>query len=117
MLCEVKFPFVRCKVELWDGKEGVQVVDSWRPGTRGVLVYPDSSEDVADGIGTMSLTEVSRHKPGRYPERVFYVRTFTDPDGRTFGKTKLRMTTAQNYRRLCSGHSYEYRMATAEDIE
>lgn len=107
----VPFPFVRCKVDIHDGAGGTMTVDSWRPGTREIYVYPDDFEGIADGIGTMNLSEVSRHKPGRYPERVFYVRTFTDPEGRTFGKTHLRMTTAQNYKRLCSGHSYLYRMA------
>lgn len=116
-LSSVAFPFVRCKVDIHDGEGGATTVDSWRPGTRAVMVYPDDSEDVADGMGTMNLAEVSRHKPGRYPERVFYVRTFTDPDGRTFGKTHLRMTTAQNYRRLCSGHAYPFRMADGDEIE
>lgn len=116
-LSAVTFPFVHCTVDLHDGEGGSMKVDSWRPGTRAVMSGPESTEDVADGLGTMNLSEVSRHKPGKYPERVFYVRTFTDPDGRTFGKTNLRMTTAQNYRRLCSGHSYPYRMANGDEIE
>lgn len=112
---QVTFPFVRCQVELWDGKEGTRIIDSWKPGTREVMYGPESTESVADGMGTMNLDEVSRHKPGRYPERVFYVRTFTDPDGRTFGKTILRVTSAQNFRRLCTRFGYEYRMSREDE--
>lgn len=108
---KVAYPFARCTVELWDGENGTTIFDSWKPGTRPVPCGPDDSEDVADGMGWMNLQEVSRHKPGKYPERVFYVRTFTDPDGRTFGKTKLRMTTAQNFKRLSTRFGYRFRMA------
>lgn len=114
-LFQVAYPFARCKVDIHDGEGGTTTIDSWKPGTRAVMVYPDESEDVADGMGWMNLTEVSRHKPGKYPERVFYVRTFTDPDGRTFGKTHLRMTTAQNFKRLSTRFGYRFRMAGAED--
>jgi hypothetical protein len=116
-MSEVAFPFVRCKADIHDGEGGYVTIDSWKPGTRAVMRWVDESEDVADAMGVMKLTEVSRHKPGRYPERVFYVRQFTDPDGRTFGKANLRMTTAQNFKRLCSGFSYKYRMATDADVD
>lgn len=114
-LIQVAYPFARCKVGIHDGEGGTIQIESWAPGTRGVFVYPDDSEDVADGMGWMNLQEVSRHKPGKYPERVFYVRTFTDPDGRTFGKTKLRMTTVQNFKRLSTRFGYRFRMANYID--
>jgi hypothetical protein len=114
-LIQVAYPFARCKVDIHDGEGGTIQIDSWKPGTRSVFVYPDDSEDVADGMGWMNLAEVSRHKPGKYPERVFYVRTFTDPDGRTFGKTHLRMTTAQNFKRLSARFNYRFRMAGEEE--
>lgn len=106
----VAYPFVRCKAEVFDG-EGMATIDSWRPGceARWEDCY-GNSEWFADAMGTMVLTEVSRHKPGKYPERVFYVRQFVDPDGTRFGKTNLRMTTAQRFKTLCAGYSHEYQI-------
>lgn len=104
------YPFVREIVPDFEGTEAGGEVMSWRPGTRSVYVYPDDAEAVADGMGCIVLTEVSRHKPGRYPERVFYVRSWIDPDGRRFGKGALRMTTATAFERLCKGYRHEFAM-------
>lgn len=111
-MTEIKapYPFIRVTVTLHD-EEGPHDVQSWRPGVRGVPVYPGDVEEVADGMGSIVLTEVSRHKPGRYPERVFYVRQWIDPDGRRFGKPGLRMTTAHAFARLCKGYRHEFEMA------
>lgn len=105
------YPFVREMVPDFGGTEAGGEVMSWRPGTRSEFVYPDDAEAVADGVGSIVLTEVSRHKPGRYPERVFYVRAWIDPDGRRFGKAALRMTTATAYARLCKGYRHEFEMS------
>lgn len=104
----IPYPFVRCKATIFDG-EGPAEIDSWKPGTEGR--WEDdvgNSEMFADGMGTMTLTEVSRHKPGKYPERVFYTRKFTTPDGNTFGKGALRVTTAGAFKRLCAGFRHEF---------
>lgn len=110
-LVEVPFPFVREQAQVL-GEDGFEDVISWRPGTEIVPTGPngEDSEYEADGVGVMVIEEVSRHKPGRYPERVFYVRQWIDPDGNQFGKTGLRMTTAAVFKRLCSGYMHEYRL-------
>lgn len=105
----VKYPFVRCKITLWD-EEGAYEVNSWRPGCNCETDdggYPDWW---AEGHGEMILEIVSIHKPGKYPERVFYTRKWRDPSGTVFGKPGLKMTTTANYKRLKSGfrHEYEY---------
>lgn len=111
---EVPFPFVREEAQVI-GEDGPEDVMSWRPGTVEIPQppYGEYSDSVADGIGRMLLTEVSRHKPGRYPERVFYVRQWIDPDGNQFGKTNLRITTAAVFKRLSAGYMHEYKMREA----
>lgn len=109
----VPYPFVRCKATVFDG-EGSSQIDSWRPGVEDWMPNAYEEGKYADGVGTMTLTLVSAHKPGKYQERVFYVRQFTTPDGVTFGKTALRMTTRLAYERLCKGYRYPYTVDDAE---
>lgn len=107
----VRFPFVRATYEERD-EEGVAERETWKPGTRYEPIdNMGNGHDVADGVGWMHLTEISRHKPGKYPERVFYTRLFEDPDGKSFGKRNLRMTTAEAFRRLCAGYRVPYEVA------
>jgi hypothetical protein len=90
---------------------------SWRPGVRFEVLPPgDDSESVADGMGSQALTVVSVHKPGKYPARVFYVRQWIDPRGSTFGKTKLRITTAGAFKSLIRGYRHEFRLVTGEEF-
>lgn len=104
----VAYPMVMEPVELL-GDEGPYQANSWRPGVRYVIQSPyGDSSAFADGVGRMILRVVSIHKPGKYPERVFYTRNWTDPDGKQFGKTKLRVTTKQAFRQMANGFRYEY---------
>lgn len=106
----VKYPFVRCKAEAFDDGSLVSF-DSWKPGTE--YGPPDPYTDVelrAHAEGTMTLTVVSRHKPGHYPERVFYTRAFTTPDGKTFGKPALRIATASKFARISKRYGYPYKL-------
>lgn len=104
----VRYPFAREEVELCDGP-----ATGWRPGCRSVQNY-DDFDFIADGHGEMLLTVVSTHKPGKFPERVFYTRQWKDPDGRVFGKGALRNTTAGNFRKLLRGYRHEYEQPNAE---
>lgn len=106
------YPYFREEVELFDG-EGMAKMMSWRPGVRYVNVYPDDSKAVADGIGKQIITVISIHKPGRFPERVFFTRKWLSPDGRLFGKPKLHAKTAQVFRRLIQGYRYDYELIDA----
>lgn len=105
----VPYPFVLEEVELFDG-EGPATTKSWRPGVEYIPTgyYGDSFEPVADGMGEMRLTIVSVHKPGKYPTRVFFVRQWVDPNGKLFGKTKLRMTTATVFASRARGYREEF---------
>lgn len=87
---------------------------TWQPG-----VWPEMSRDweeelVADGVGEMHLRVVSTHKPGRYPERVFYIRQWRDPDGRVFGTTALKIASVHKFRRLTAGYAFPYRLQEAQ---
>ena len=108
----VPYPMVLEPVELI-GDDGPYQTKSWRPGVCYVQQCPYGDPAAsADGVGWMVLHVVSVHKPGKYPERVFFIRTWIDPDGQAFGKTKLRMTTTQAFRAMAKGFRYEYEVET-----
>lgn len=98
------YPFVLDEVTAMD-VDGVASFTSWRPGSRYVVVGPEGEADaVYDGLGRQHLTVVSTHKPGRYPERIFYTRQWEDPDGKIFGKLSLRIAAKSKFMRLCRGY-------------
>lgn len=103
----VPFPYVRNEYDRRD-----RVDDwPWKPGIRTEMLPPEGADDpVADAMGQMVLTVVSTHKPGKYQERVFYTRKWIDPDGTTFGKGLLKVTTTGCFRKLTSGYSLPFRL-------
>lgn len=108
----VAYPFYRTKVSLLD-EDGPYETMSWRPG----IYYEQTSpygdgQAFADGLGKQVLTVITKHKPGKYPERVFFTQSWIDPNGKSFGKTKLRMTTLAVFRRRVRGFGIEYEMRT-----
>ena len=102
---KVRYPFVLTTGNECD-EEGPHYFPSWKPGVERQAVYPDSDEAVFHGEGFMVLTVVDTFKPGKYPTRVFYTRSWIDPQGHTFGKTKLRMTTVGHFKTLVNGYRY-----------
>lgn len=108
----VPYPFVRCRVSIHDGEGGNTEIDSWKPGITYLAVdhYGEEVDEIAHGMGVMILTEVSRHKPGKYPERVFYTRSWETPEGVAFGKLGLRMTTARAFANRCKGFAHPFRV-------
>lgn len=106
------YPFVRTVYHGCDA-DGEFQTDGWRPG-----VKFESGEDlcdhaaVADGLGAMLLTVVSVHKPGDFPERVFFTRQWRDPDGNVFGKTRRLLTrSAAGLTNLCRGYRHHFEVA------
>lgn len=105
---EVAHPFIRDTYNGYDS-DGPFEQKTWRPGVRHEHLPPEGdTEAFADGIGTQIITIISTHKPGRFPERVFFTRKWRDPSGHEFGKTKLHSKTAQAFRRLIRGYRHEY---------
>ena len=106
----VRYPFVKTTFELPpDDPEATTTatVEGWRPGAEfGHDGYDTIS--VADGHGEMLLSVVSTHKPGKFPERIFYTRQWKDPGGKVFGKGALRVTTIGTFRRLLRGYRHKY---------
>jgi len=107
----VKVPFLRTE---WENFIQKTRAETWAPGVAYRLICPDDSEAYCHAEGRMVLTEVSRHKPGRYPERIFYTREWVDPDGRKFGKPALRVCTAEKFRRIAKGWAVDYVIAPEE---
>jgi len=111
----VEYPFIRCIGSEW-GEDGTVYFLSWRPGIdyRMIGYHGDDSEEYANAMGKMHLTVVSTHKPGRYPERVFYTRQWESPDGKRFGKAGLKIATTYKFKRLCRGYLIEFVLAPGE---
>jgi hypothetical protein len=111
----VDFPFVLSTYrEPYWGPDDVnpEPVKCWKPGIEWEPAGPGDCVAVARGMGKMVLTEVSRHKPSKYPERVFYTRRWIDPDGKVFGKPKLRITTASAFARMCNGYRQPFQVVS-----
>jgi hypothetical protein len=109
----VEYPFVRETVELFD-YDGPTKTETWRPGVRHEPDGFDGAISVADAHGEMLLTVESIHRPGRFPERIFYTRQWKDPDGKLFGKGSLRITTTVAFRRMLAGYRHDYEKPNAE---
>lgn len=109
------YPFVREKVSLWDGRDMAEV-PTWVPGVRFETCGPEDSEAVADGVGRIILRVVAVFKPGRFPTRVFFTRQWETPDGKMFGKARLRVAILPQFRKLARGYRHDYSMsAKAEE--
>jgi hypothetical protein len=108
---EIVYPFARATYSRFDGDEdgcGTTEVETWKPGVRHADKGEGDIESLADGFGRMVLTVVSVHKPGRFPTRVFFTRTWVTPDGKPFGKTKCRVTTRAAFRTLAQGYRHAF---------
>ena len=106
----VNYPFC---LEVYTGPDmfgEIVFEESWRPGVRMEAISPEDFEPVADGEGQMIITVVDVHKPGRYPERVFFTRKWKDPEGKIFGASKLHITTTPTFKRRIAGYYHEYRI-------
>jgi hypothetical protein len=112
---EFPYPFARDTYIAHDGDEEtgptITEVPTWKVGVRHADKGEGDVESIADGLGTCVLTVVSLHKPGKYPERVFFTRTWVTPEGKAFGKTKCRMTTVGAFRSLTYGYRHPYVLA------
>ncbi|MGI9298599.1 MAG: hypothetical protein ACR2QC_11990 [Gammaproteobacteria bacterium] len=109
---EVEYPFVYEEVTMID-EEGDYKIMSWRPG----VLKEEQREDaghghffpikLCHGMGKMIITQIATAQlPGRYWNRVFYLRQWRDPDGKVFGRKTLRMTTDRVFKDLCSGYRH-----------
>lgn len=121
---EVVYPFVRETYSKFDGEDYIEA-PTWKPGCR-YEEYQSGYQEldtkaVADGMGKQILTVVDVHKPGEYPTRVFYTTTWISPDGKAFGKGKLKMTTVSAFKRRTEGfmsHEYDFsfEMSSPEEV-
>lgn len=78
---------------------------TWVPGWKAGETYY-GERNWCEGWGAELRTVVSIHRPGKYPERVFYVRQWRDPDGRVFGKKGLRIVASRDFRTWATGRRY-----------
>ena len=116
---EVRYPFVRTTAYV-PGEDGEIEMDGWRPGCeaqdggRGEMPMIEWFAH-AHAHGQMLLEVVSTHKPGKFLDRIFYVRHWRDPDGKEFGKNNLRVATASSFGRLLKGYRHDYECDDEEE--
>ena len=115
------YPFLRTVWEAFD-PNGSGPELSWKPGCEHKMFmgYEDAIERTqAHGVGAVSYTVIDVYQPPRpYPKRVFYTRKWTDPDGRSFGKSNLRLTTYQAFQSWRSRDPMEkFGIDTIEDLD
>lgn len=111
---EISFPFKRGEYEPYpDYEEPASGATFCRPKPQSTWIPGwDSGADYYDewtaceGWGAEIRTVVSVHRPGHYPERVFYIRQWRDPDGRLFGKKRLRILASRDFRSWARGTRY-----------
>lgn len=103
----VRYPFFVTIFEGFDA-DGPFQQESWRPGCGSDRNDDNDRSWFSDGHGEMLLEVIAEFKPGRFPERVFFVRKWKDPDGKVFGLNKLRMTTHNNFVRMLKGYRRPY---------
>lgn len=111
---EIRFPFKLGEYHPYPDWEdpaagGTQAMpvarETWVPGWDEHENYYGTVH-ICDGWGAELRSVVSVHKPGRYPERVFYVRQWRDPNGRVFGKARLRVLASRDFRAWARGDRY-----------
>lgn len=111
---EIPYPFKREEYEDFD-EEGRVAVATWNPGIVYEQVTPDGCTDgFADAMGAAIYEVVTVHKPGAFPTRVFYLRRWRTPDGKEFGKRKLRCATLGTFRGLLKGYRHPFTLEPAE---
>ena len=108
-IIKVEFPFYVGKHVKHDF-DGIYEDEVWIPGCKDSLLPPDDFELIAEGMGKMILEIVDIHKPGKYPERVFYTRRWVDPEGNEFGARKLHITTTPTFKRRAASYYHPYRI-------
>lgn len=111
------YPFIRTVfVAMPDDEESEpQTSPTWRPGVEHEFIDNfGSTRTYADLMGQVYYQVIAVFKPGSFPERVFFVRQWIDPDGRRFGKNKLHVTTTQAFNRLCAGYRHDFEMSDYE---
>lgn len=94
-----------------EGGDSPEEVPTWKPGVRHADKGEGDIESLVDAFGRMVLTVIDVHKPGKYPTRVFYTRTWVNPDGKAFGKGKLKITTVSAFLSFTRGYKHEFILA------
>lgn len=103
------YPFVRTEYDSGN-EDGPFTIQTWKPGVNFESDGFDGVDACADANGEVVFTVIAVFKPASYPERVFYLRHWVDPDGKRFGKNKLRITTNQHFRELIKGYRHDYKL-------
>lgn len=104
---DIGWPFVRTVFDYYD-EDGPTHEISWKPGYISEQIDEYDAGNYCHGAGKAKFMVIDVHRlPHPYPARVFYTRTWADPDGKAFGKKKLLTTTIPAFRRLVSHSGFD----------
>jgi len=109
---------IKCPFHSW----GFGEEDGWAPGCRvetgeeyaghafGEATWRKTHTYMADAWGQMVIREVQRVSITGFEDRIFYVRTWRDPDGVEFGKKGLKCKGARAFARMLKGWRHPFYM-------
>lgn len=108
----LRYPFILTKffVHDPDSPHGGFEDEGWTPGCDKDKAENGQEWDFsADGLGAMVLEVVKIVAlPGSFQTRIFYVRQWRDPDGKVFGKRRLRVTTKSAFSKIAKGYRHDF---------
>lgn len=105
----VTAPFVKVLYTVWD-EAGSFEVEGWKPGTRFEQIdesYGPTRIADAEGFAVFRVVEAVR-LPRPYGERIFFTRTWINPDGEPFGKGRLMVKPTHTFRRWATRWRHDY---------
>ena len=75
-------------------------IERWRPGAWN-SEYDDADKGTAycTALGAVRFMVISTHRPPGYPERVFFKREFTTPDGERYASGRLMNCITRKFRK------------------
>lgn len=85
--------------------------ERWRPGAWETWADDGSDDPVtakAHGLGRVKFTVVSTHRPPGYPERVFFKREFTNPDGEKYAPGRLMNSVRRKFLRDVAAFPFRF---------
>ena len=97
-------PFLKSSWNDGDYDGNLDYRETWIPGTR----WEQDGDDLlkcADGEGIVRYTVKQIVPVKGYATRVFYTTTYVDPEGKGFGKNRLKIATATVFKRYVAAPS------------
>jgi len=114
-IIETPYPFVRSTYEFpitYEPPQREKFINGWSPGCKFVEFFDydgiPSGGFIANAMGHSIVEIISIYKPGKYPIRYFYTRKWRDPDGKVFGKNRLKIKSQGGFNGDIGPYRFEF---------